>query len=135
MVVLNFLGYDTKEMTFKKNDDYVERGRVSLKPKLGVEISQSDESNADITLSVRISGTTVPFKVFVKIKGYFSFELEEAEGLEFSNMLRVNGVAIMYPYVRALVTQLTSMSNEHRPYILPTINLVKALSESESLPK
>lgn len=133
MVALNFLGYHTEEMFFKKNDAYKQKGKIALNPELGVEISRYDNNIADISLSVKIDKEDAPFEVFVKIKGNFSFDQEEGEKqeLDFNNMLNINGVAIIYPYIRALVTNLTSMANEYKPYILPTINIAQAFMNSK----
>lgn len=44
-------------------------------------------------------------------------------------LINKNAVAILYPYVRALVSGITNASNEYPALILPTINVSQILGE------
>lgn len=73
-----------------------------------------------LELNVKISDKESTLKIEVEFSGYFTFKdsLEE----HFENYLLANAPAIIFPYVRAYVTTLTSLSGI-TPVILPTMNL------------
>lgn len=65
-----------------------------------------------------------PYKVVVEIAGMFSSQTE------FMNCWENNALAILFPYVRSIISSITAQSG--RPaVILPTANIVKMFSEAE----
>lgn len=66
-----------------------------------------------------------PFDMYVLVRGYFSGRGEDI--LQY----QANAIAILYPYVRALVSTYTANSNV-TPLILPTINVNKMLKEKKA---
>nr|WP_278415790.1 protein-export chaperone SecB [Lactobacillus taiwanensis] len=48
-----------------------------------------------------------------------------------SNFVKKTTVAILYPYIRQLISSLTQESNEYPSYILPTINVAKMLNKTD----
>ena len=46
-------------------------------------------------------------------------------------MLEVNGTAILFPYLRSIITTITS-SMGIQPIILPTMNIVKMIKEKKN---
>jgi len=61
--------------------------------------------------------------------GLFSFH-GELEGEELKSFLKNQGFTVLFPYMRALITNITSSSG-HPPIILPMIN-VNQLTEKQS---
>lgn len=57
----------------------------------------------------------------IKIEGYFKFE-PNTPLEKFPEYFYANSIAILYPYLRAFLTTLTSVANV-KPLILPTLNL------------
>lgn len=134
MSVLKFINYHTEEVRFKRNPNFTKKGKVSLEPEIEANISMYQDEKATIDLSIKIDSDELPFNVFIKILGKFSFKKEESnEEIEFIDLLKMNGVAILYPYLRSEVTSVTSLSNEYPPYILPIINVSELLKEKKAI--
>lgn len=76
-----------------------------------------------------------PLFIKVRVKGLFSIKSDKDEISEemVNQLYKKNSLAILFPYLRSLVTDLSSKGSE-MPIILPTINIV-SLIESENLIK
>ena len=51
------------------------------------------------------------------------------------NVVKTNGSAIMYPYIRTLIHSISSMDTHGDIIILPTINLSKVIEDIDSTKK
>lgn len=74
-----------------------------------------------------------PFQVDVEIEGLFEFVEVESEGLKFEDYLTNNAVAILLPYLRSTISELTAKSNEYPVLNLPIINVAKMLENEEKI--
>lgn len=126
--ILKFNKYEVNEIYFAKNDEYSkpENGTpVDLKIRPNIEIN---ENNLKIVLNVNIfenaKELNQPFEMRVKLTGYF-----QTDGCE-PKLLKSNAIAILYPYVRAIISTYTVNANI-TPLILPAINVNK-LIESQN---
>lgn len=73
-----------------------------------------------LELGVFISDSSEAFKVEVEALGFFKFENIEKEDL--SSFLYHNAPALLFPYIRAYISSLTTLSGI-KPIVLPTLNL------------
>ncbi|OEZ34866.1 hypothetical protein A6B36_09575 [Lactiplantibacillus plantarum] len=64
---------------------------------------------------------SVPHDLTVTVAGIFSLNIDDYPKDAVLNALVVNGTAILYPYVRSIVSVLTSLGSENS-VVLPTIN-------------
>jgi len=71
-------------------------------------------------LAVFISDSSEGFKVEIESVGFFKFENIEKDNL--SSFLYHNAPAILFPYIRAYISSLTTLSGI-KPVVLPTLNL------------
>jgi len=67
------------------------------------------------------------FQLSGKVAGFFSYNETLSES-DVKSLLAGNGLAILFPYVRSTITNLTSAINIP-PLILPTINILKYVKE------
>lgn len=74
-----------------------------------------------LELQTIITGENNAFKADIKTIALFTFQ-KDIEETEFNNYLYVNAPAILFPYIRAYITTLTTLSGIN-PVILPTLNL------------
>lgn len=127
--VLRFLTYKVNEVTLKCNEEFVEKNEgtpinLSIIPTIKVE-----DKKMDITLKVEIfknaRENNYPFEMIVEITGFF-----ETEG-ESPDKFVKNAIAILYPYVRAIVSTYTASANVN-PLILPAINVNKLIEDQEN---
>lgn len=126
--VLKFIRYDINEIEFKRNGNFKssEEGTlIDLKIEPIIDIKGT---NMDITLNVLIfenaKQNNKPFEMKVNLTGYFTVEGCNPE------IFKANAIAILYPYVRSLVSAYTANANI-TPLILPTINVNKLIKDQE----
>lgn len=67
-----------------------------------------------------------PFNLNMRVVGFF--EMSGGDGK--IDIFKKNAIAILYPYIRSLVTSYTASANVV-PLILPAININKFISEKE----
>lgn len=128
--VLKFNGYNVERMNYIRNDskDINSDESVTLTPQIMFKIALKKDNplKGNVFIGVRLwyEDKTLPFKVEAVVKGYF--ELEGAEETDLENIYKFylqNGTAILYPYLRSMVTTLTGTGN-YQAIILPTVNFI-----------
>lgn len=100
-----------------------------ISDKLDVEIKQTPDSSLvnigenkfSYTLEVDIKDENNVLAINVIIVGFFEFDSQIDNTIK-ENFFNINAPAILFPYIRAHITTLTSLSGI-KPVILPTINL------------
>lgn len=115
-----FLYYKIVESHFRineNNSDHVGQVGVEVKRENFVD---SDSRSFKLIMSVSIKDKDGIIDIGVTVEGYFNFDSEISEEQK-SIFFDFNAPAILYPYVRAYVNALTSLSG-YNPLILPTIN-------------
>ncbi len=137
MTVIKFKDYSVLDIEYRRNENFKEDSeRLIVDPKISAKLKKYDDLSADILLIVEAGSLrkfSSPFRIKVKIKGSFSYVPDEDDiGVGFERFLTTNAVAILYPYARALVSTVTSASNEFPAFNLPVMNIAKALDMSES---
>lgn len=123
---LRFLNYKVNKLLFENNDNY--KGTtitINFDIKNNVKINNV-KNKMEIELSTNIfeKKQNTPFYMEVSITGLF-----ELIGEDDITKYQENAIAIMYPYLRAIVSTCTSSANVP-PLILPTIN-VNAMLKKE----
>ena len=125
--VLHFLGYTVDELTFKlKPADTVDtENSIELLPKLSRKIEKTNDENYSISIGVTLDQEDLPFTAQVSMTGRFLLQgIKNPE-----QTMKVNAAAILYPYVRAAISMLTTLANVS-PVVLPPVNFVKLFEES-----
>jgi len=132
--ILQFKEYRVLEQVYTKDfESKINHDEVKLREiKAGIAIDADDKAQGRVELEISL-GDGDPndnkFYVKVKVSGIFRLESDnDHEISEFANLLKVNGVAILFPYVRSLIAELTSKGSE-LPIILPTFNVAELLEE------
>lgn len=132
MAVISFENYRVLELSYKRKTDIKKTNTINLKPKILNKINiDNSHKRATVRLGVVID-EEVPFKLKVEIEGTFLYDVkEDPNKIGFKNLLNTNAVAILYPYLRSLVSSLTGMSNEFAQLILPTVNIAQMLKDNK----
>lgn len=125
--VMSLNRYTVKSIGFELNANYVpnEQHTIKIAPKFERIIHKIDDENFQLTLSVRIATSEenpVPFNVNVAISG--DFHLKNWESSENVNLYRLSAPAILFPYLRSIITMVTADSG-FPPYIMPIVNIAK----------
>lgn len=126
--ILEFKNYVVNEVIYKRNNNFNDKDEsisISLNIEPNIEIN---ENSMIINLIAYIfegaEENNYPFEMTVNITGHFEVQGESPRAYQ------ANAIAILYPYIRAIVSTYTSAANI-QPLILPAIN-VNAMLENQN---
>ena len=123
---LIFNKYIVKEIKFKYNENFKEKP-VEILFNISKNIKyENNKMNVDLKVDIFEDNDKYPFYMTVSIRGYFSIE-NNGEKINFEP----NAVAILYPYIRSIVSTYTAEANV-MPLILPVIIVNKLIEDSEN---
>lgn len=125
--VLKFNRYIVDKVIFKNNENFTQRDeKISLKFNIEKNIIKND-NNMEVKLTTYVfkdsEKNNYPFEMEIVITGYFTI-INNKEEINFEP----NTLAILYPYVRAIVSTYTANANIS-PLILPAINVNKLIED------
>ena len=98
---------------------------LQLSIKLDQRVRMSSTPKEPVFLNIRVTVfdnaevNNYPFENIADVTGVFFIE---AEGTDRENILRDNGMIMLLPYVRAMISQLVSLANLPTPVILPPLD-------------
>lgn len=122
---LIFNKYIVKKVLFEYNENFKEKP-VDVEFKINKNISYNkNKMIVDLNVKIFEKDDKYPFYMSVSIKGFFTVENND-EKINFEP----NAIAILYPYIRAIVSTYTANANVNS-LILPTININKLIKEQE----
>ncbi|WP_267202262.1 protein-export chaperone SecB [Limosilactobacillus kribbianus] len=132
MTALQFNTYWVNAMGYTRNENFTDpKKKVVIKPQLKTS-TQVKGTSIELTLVVTVGSLTdqrLPFEARCSITGSFTYqEMQDETKIDLDTLVNNNAVAILFPYARAIITMLTAGANEYPAYILPTINVNKALT-------
>lgn len=118
---LKFEGYVVEKVNFERNqnlDDSIKQWNLTFNIENKTKVNK-EKNKMKISLSVEVFKgiENAPFTIDAEITGIFSIN-----GSEDISQFEPNAIAIMYPYLRAIVSTYTSAANVV-PIILPAINV------------
>ena len=125
---LRFIDYIVDEVNFKNK--YINSDDFNIEFDINTDVVFNDENNFILKLGMDIfkNQKESPFEMSVSVVGIFEIgDIEENLKQEFAEK---NSVAILFPYVRALISNYTAMANVN-PLILPPINVVKYIEDKK----
>ncbi len=134
---LNFIDYIVNFIEFSRNDDF-EDGKTNLDFHINrkVDYLEDEDNTMLVTIEVTIFDNpkvkNYPFSMKLNVTGIF--ELENVDMDKRVSFAEVNSVAILFPYIRSLITTYTSNANI-QPLILPPINVLKLIEKEERAKK
>ena len=98
---------------------------LQLSIKLDQRVRMSSMPKEPVFLNIRVTVfdnaevNNYPFEIIADVTGVFFIE---AEGTDRETILRDNGMIMLLPYVRAMISQLVSLANLPTPVILPPLD-------------
>lgn len=133
-----FKDYTVDKISLEKNPKFNEELQDEIKEiseimDFDCVIKEIKKFEKDVTLVVNIGNTDkLPYKLYLELTGNFEYSLGEQhlEPDEIEKLFKKNAVTILFPYVRALVSNYTSVSNVS-PLMIPAINIIKLLEEKK----
>lgn len=123
---LIFNKYIIKEIEFKYHEEFKEKP-IDILFDIDKETKYIANKNMIVDLDVRIfeDNEEYPFYMKVVLRGFFTIENNE-DNINFEP----NAIAILYPYIRSIVSTYTANANI-MPLTLPVINVNKLLKDKE----
>jgi len=128
---MRLIEYKVIKINFELNEKFIfKREKITIEPFFNRDISKIDDIHYKIQLGVKISSelnkSLVPFNTEIIISSIF--ELVDWEDSTRNVMAIDNATAIMFPYLRNLLSTIT-MNGNIPPYILPIVNVSKLFSK------
>lgn len=122
-----FEGYKILKSTFELSDvDGEVTFNIGFAPSGTI---YSEAKRFELVLNVMITDSNNNFKIELSTVGIFSFESEVTIDT-LNKLFYMNAPAILFPYIRAYITTLSSLSGI-TPIIIPTLNLSNLGKELE----
>ena len=124
--IIEFEGYTIKHLIVNSIviDDEIteisENGPLSIKVKHGIS---DDNLTAGLIVNVILFSEEIDKKIDLSVEGVFTIDEEFSEKgpQEITKALRVNGTAILYPYIRSIVSMVSSFDSSSA-VVLPALN-------------
>ena len=126
--MLIFQKYVVDKVIFERNNDYDFNQKAKIEFSINKKTDKIDNKMI-VSLNTKIfenaKENNFPFEMEVTITGFFEVENNSKE-IDFEP----NAIAILYPYIRAIVSTYTANANVSS-LILPTINVNKLIKDQE----
>ena len=119
--ILKFTGYKIVNLEYSRDIDLLDKDENELEVGVGTAISDDGEQGQ---VKISVTALDVENKRTVKAEVLGSFDFLDVEDKE--RTLAVNGTAILYPYVRAIISTITTQDSLNA-IILPTVNTLNFL--------
>lgn len=129
---LTFDNYLVTELSYKQNSNFSFENDLDVSFDANAKIQLSD-SDASVTLKVICgdeNNIDCPFVLNVEVMGIFKVE---GNIKDFKELVTTNTLAILFPYVRSLVSDLSSRSNVYPQYRLPLLNIVEFIKSKNNM--
>lgn len=125
--VIEFNGYRIEEIEYKTIHD-IDKSNFSVEPDLSFEFGLSEDMDEGVVkISVSLLDEPNLRTIFLKVLGQFSIPNDiEREKIEL--YLAQNGSAILFPYVRSIISFLTTLDGPSA-VVLPTVNILEELKK------
>ena len=125
---LSFISYRVKEVILKQNDNFQNKAKpinVDFKLEHNTDISDNImKINLILTIFDKAEENNYPFYMKTVLEGKFALEGDNIETFE------INGIALLYPYIRSIISTYTANSNMPT-LILPPINVANYYKNSK----
>ena len=131
--VLQFKDYTVEEILFKNVPVSGDKHEFELHPHFKRELTEIGENQYDLKLAVEMISTKehpMPFDLRISLIGHFALEDESGEVSEElkNSILKNNTVAILFPFLRAIVASVTTNANIPS-LVLPIMNFADNTAE------
>ncbi|WP_018249864.1 protein-export chaperone SecB [Orenia marismortui] len=126
-----FDDYRIENINFEMNNDF-KNGDVDVDFDADFNLNIYEEENKGL-LNIEVkfwenaAKDSYPFELSISIIGVFSSD-PSMDKEQFETMCKYNGAAILFPYIRSAITDITKVANLPS-LILPTINIRRLIDQ------
>lgn len=133
---MRLLRYNIENIIFNLNTEFNfgENNKVSFVQNVSRLIQKINDKTFKVSVKYEISDDLnnqeckSPFTISVIVAAIF--ELNNWESKEFDEVVKINTVAILYPFIRSLVANITSNANIPT-FVMPVVNVAALLQDKE----
>lgn len=133
MSSFRFDDYKIDFINFNLNKEFKDENEMEVDFELRVGVNISDDSKqAEVNLELDVYSNDLeeaPFKLTVSITGWFSTD-DDIEEDKYIQFCKVNATAILFPYLRSAVTDITKIAGV-QPLVLPLVNVYNLIKNDE----
>lgn len=123
----SFVDYRVIQVNFALTGESPER--VQIQPVLEIDYEKKG-STLELKIGVSFENPKAPFVFHVRLVGFFEFN-NNVEGVDLNDVAKINCAAILYPFVRETVAELTRRSG-FPPLLLPPVNFVTLFKQQQA---
>ena len=124
--VLQFEGYQIEKIIYEKNIETSDENNINVEVSTGLN---SERDKGKVELSINVLESNENRKLEISLVGFFTFSNVEDD--KKTEILAINGTAILYPYIRSVASMVTSQDSSPA-IILPTVNTINFLKNKSS---
>ena len=117
---LNFINFEIIKVLFDRGDDIVKDGEFEVNIQHITQINNENENLFRTVFIINITGENNSFSLQVQAMGSFEILGEITEKVR-DNYLNISSPSIIYPYVRAYISNITLQSGMN-PITIPPMN-------------
>lgn len=136
MAGIKFNDYIVSKLSYEENNNFnIETTELNATTTFEAKIVLSDKE-AQVTIINQTGDLkleTSPFQVLIELTGFFEYIEAEKEDIEFEQYLRNNAIAILFPYIRALLSDVITKANNFPTLILPVTNIVNMMEKQNKI--
>ncbi|EHQ8839927.1 protein-export chaperone SecB [Enterococcus faecalis] len=139
MAKIQFKDYYVEKLEYNENENYNENLSNTFEVETSPHVDIIFKENFILIVFEDNIGTieneNCPFTVNIKLNAFFEYSVEQNENDKkiLNNLVSQNALAIIYPYIRSLVADITQRSNRFPSFILPTINIAKLIEDNDAI--
>lgn len=124
--VLQFEGYQIEKIIYEKNIETSDENNINVEVSTGLN---SERDKGKVELSINVLESNENRKLEISLVGFFTFSNVDDD--KKTEILAINGTAILYPYIRSVASMVTSQDSSPA-IILPTVNTINFLKNKSS---
>lgn len=127
--VLEMTSYSIKSFKYEKNKNFkLKEKNIPIPFDFQTSFKKIDDDNliAEINVSIE-NDEKFPFQLSLTLQSGFKSSKWESS----AKQVELTTTAILFPYVRALITSLTAVAGE-QPIILPVMNVAEMMKNKQS---
>lgn len=124
--VLQFEGYQIEKIIYEKNIETSDENNINVEVSTGLN---SERDKGKVELSIHVLENNENRKLEISLVGFFTFSNVNDD--KKTEILAINGTAILYPYIRSVASMVTSQDSSPA-IILPTVNTINFFKNKTS---
>jgi len=125
---MSFKGIRILSLNFSTNPNFNKSGKISMNMDMTINHSVEEGNVLALSMNISLGGNEFPFSLDIESEGKFSFKEIPEEKL-LNNLANINCPAIMFPYLRETIADITRRAG-FPPLHLQPINFINLNKKS-----